>query len=126
MNGLRDKEMNGLRDEDLFRHAIAYFDQRRSDVDPEKSFYEAAAEQDWVTVGGERVHLRSYLERFLFPVPQQIGLGPHHQSPQAPEQFPLLRHHRPIGFDAEQNQVGRAHHRHQGGARARGAARSGG
>ena len=50
---------------------IAYFDQRRSDVDPEKSVYEAAAEQDWVTVGGERVHLRSYLERFLFPVPQQ-------------------------------------------------------
>jgi ABC transport system ATP-binding/permease protein len=50
---------------------IAYFDQRRTDVDPEKSVYEAAAEQDWVMVGGERVHLRSYLERFLFPVPQQ-------------------------------------------------------
>ena len=50
---------------------IAYFDQRRSDVDPEKSVYEAAADQDWVTVGGERTHLRSYLETFLFPPAQQ-------------------------------------------------------
>ena len=50
---------------------IAYFDQRRTDIDPEKSVFEAAAEQDWVMVGGERVHLRGYLERFLFPVPQQ-------------------------------------------------------
>jgi ATP-binding cassette subfamily F protein uup len=50
---------------------IAYFDQRRTDVDPEKSVYEAAANEDWVMVGGERVHLRSYLERFLFPIPQQ-------------------------------------------------------
>ncbi|HKP74163.1 MAG TPA: ABC-F family ATP-binding cassette domain-containing protein [Longimicrobiaceae bacterium] len=50
---------------------VAYFDQQRSDVDPEKSVFEAAAEQDWVMVGGERVHLRGYLERFLFPVPQQ-------------------------------------------------------
>src|SRR3712207_8063774 len=46
---------------------LAYFDQRREDVDPEKSVYEAAAGQDWVTVGGERTHLRSYLETFLFP-----------------------------------------------------------
>jgi ATP-binding cassette subfamily F protein uup len=50
---------------------IAYFDQRRTDLDPEKSVYEAAAETDWVEVGGERTHLRSYLETFLFPVPQQ-------------------------------------------------------
>jgi ATP-binding cassette subfamily F protein uup len=50
---------------------IAYFDQRRSDLDPEKSVYEAAAGQDWVTVGGERTHLRSYLESFLFPPAQQ-------------------------------------------------------
>ena len=50
---------------------IAYFDQRREELDPEKSVYEAAAEQDWVTVGGERIHLRSHLETFLFPVPQQ-------------------------------------------------------
>jgi ATP-binding cassette subfamily F protein uup len=50
---------------------IAYFDQRRSDLDHEKSIYEAAAEQDWVTVGGQRTHLRSYLETFLFPPAQQ-------------------------------------------------------
>ncbi|HEX8242250.1 MAG TPA: ABC-F family ATP-binding cassette domain-containing protein [Longimicrobium sp.] len=50
---------------------IAYFDQRRSDLDPELSVYEAAAGQDWVTVGGERTHLRSYLETFLFPPAQQ-------------------------------------------------------
>jgi len=50
---------------------IAYFDQKREDLDPDQSVYEAAAAQDWVTVGGERVHLRSYLETFLFPVPQQ-------------------------------------------------------
>ena len=50
---------------------IAYFDQRRTDVDPELSIYEAAAEQDWVTVAGQRTHLRSYLETFLFPPAQQ-------------------------------------------------------
>jgi ATP-binding cassette subfamily F protein uup len=50
---------------------VAYFDQRRSDLDPEKSIYENAAGQDWVSVGGERVHLRSYLESFLFPPAQQ-------------------------------------------------------
>jgi ATP-binding cassette subfamily F protein uup len=50
---------------------IAYFDQRREELDPEQTVYEAAAEQDWVMVGGERVHLRSHLETFLFPVPQQ-------------------------------------------------------
>jgi ABC transport system ATP-binding/permease protein len=50
---------------------IAYFDQKREDLDPEQSVYDAAAAQDWVTVAGERIHLRSYLETFLFPVPQQ-------------------------------------------------------
>jgi ABC transport system ATP-binding/permease protein len=50
---------------------IAYFDQQRQDLDPEHTVYEAAAGQDWVTVGGERMHLRSYLETFLFPAAQQ-------------------------------------------------------
>jgi ATP-binding cassette subfamily F protein uup len=50
---------------------IAYFDQRRDDLDPEASVYEAVASEDWVTVGGQRTHLRSYLETFLFPVPVQ-------------------------------------------------------
>jgi len=50
---------------------IAYFDQRRSDLDPEKSIYENAAQQDWVEVAGQRTHLRSYLETFLFSPGQQ-------------------------------------------------------
>ncbi|HET7234782.1 MAG TPA: ABC-F family ATP-binding cassette domain-containing protein [Longimicrobium sp.] len=50
---------------------IAYFDQRRSDLDHEKSIYEAAADQDWVEVAGQRTHLRSYLETFLFSPAQQ-------------------------------------------------------
>jgi ATP-binding cassette subfamily F protein uup len=50
---------------------IAYFDQRRSDLDDNASVYEAAAGTDWVTVGGRRVHLRSYLEEFLFPTAVQ-------------------------------------------------------
>ncbi|HEU0013560.1 MAG TPA: ABC-F family ATP-binding cassette domain-containing protein [Longimicrobium sp.] len=50
---------------------MAYFDQRREDIDPEKSVYEAAAESDWVHVGGEKTHLRGYLETFLFRPEQQ-------------------------------------------------------
>ncbi|MDQ3605431.1 MAG: ABC-F family ATP-binding cassette domain-containing protein [Gemmatimonadota bacterium] len=50
---------------------IAYYDQRREELDPEVSVYETASNQDFVTVGGERMHLRSYLESFLFPVPVQ-------------------------------------------------------
>jgi ABC transport system ATP-binding/permease protein len=50
---------------------IAYFDQNREDLDPELSVYEAAAGQDWVMAGGQRTHLRSYLETFLFPPAQQ-------------------------------------------------------
>jgi ATP-binding cassette subfamily F protein uup len=50
---------------------VAYFDQNREDLDPELSVYEAAAGQDWVVAGGERLHLRSYLETFLFPPAQQ-------------------------------------------------------
>jgi ABC transport system ATP-binding/permease protein len=50
---------------------IAYFDQNREDLDPAHTVFEAAADTDWVTVGGERTHLRSYLETFLFPPAQQ-------------------------------------------------------
>jgi ATP-binding cassette subfamily F protein uup len=50
---------------------IAYFDQNREELDPSLSVYEAAAGQDWVIAGGQRVHLRSYLETFLFPPAQQ-------------------------------------------------------
>ncbi|MBB4636438.1 ABC-F family ATP-binding cassette domain-containing protein [Longimicrobium terrae] len=50
---------------------IAYFDQRREDLNPEHSVYEAAADSDWVMVAGQRTHLRSYLETFLFPPEKQ-------------------------------------------------------
>jgi len=50
---------------------VAYFDQRRSDLDEELSVYEAVGATDWVTVGGRKVHLRSYLEDFLFPTQVQ-------------------------------------------------------
>jgi len=45
----------------------AYFDQAREDLDPARSVYESVANEEWVTFGGRRVHLRSYLESFLFP-----------------------------------------------------------
>ncbi|HEX2076439.1 MAG TPA: ABC-F family ATP-binding cassette domain-containing protein [Longimicrobium sp.] len=50
---------------------IAYFDQQREDLDPEHTVYQAAADSDWVMVGGEKTHLRSYLETFLFPPDKQ-------------------------------------------------------
>jgi ABC transport system ATP-binding/permease protein len=50
---------------------IAYFDQMRTQVDPDLSVYEAAGSTDWVEIGGRRTHLRSYLEGFLFPTARQ-------------------------------------------------------
>ncbi len=50
---------------------LAYFDQARQDLDPGLSVYEAAAAEEWVVFGGRRVHLRSYLESFLFPTERQ-------------------------------------------------------
>jgi ABC transport system ATP-binding/permease protein len=46
---------------------IAYFEQSREDLDPEHSLYEAVSDQEWVTIGSERIHVRTYLDRFLFP-----------------------------------------------------------
>ena len=50
---------------------IAYFDQKREDLNPDHSIYQAAADSDWVMVGGQKTHLRSYLETFLFPPDKQ-------------------------------------------------------
>jgi ABC transport system ATP-binding/permease protein len=46
---------------------VAYFDQNREDLDPEHSLLQAVSDTDWVMVSGSRVHVRSYLESFLFP-----------------------------------------------------------
>ncbi len=50
---------------------VAYYDQTRATLDPDKTVYESAANEDWVDVGGKRIHLRDYLEDLLFPVPMQ-------------------------------------------------------
>ncbi|CAN5663416.1 ATP-binding cassette domain-containing protein [soil metagenome] len=50
---------------------IGYFDQLRTQLDPELSVYEAAGNTDWIEIGGRRTHLRSYLEDFLFPTERQ-------------------------------------------------------
>ncbi|MFZ4756648.1 MAG: ATP-binding cassette domain-containing protein [Burkholderiaceae bacterium] len=47
---------------------IAYFDQMREQLDPDKSVIETISPgSDWVEVGGERKHVMSYLGDFLFP-----------------------------------------------------------
>ena len=46
---------------------IAYFDQKRADLDPDDSLITALTDSDWVQVNGQRQHVRSYLESFLFP-----------------------------------------------------------
>jgi ABC transport system ATP-binding/permease protein len=45
----------------------AYFDQDRAHLDPESSVMASVAPGDWVEVDGRRVHVRSYLNSFLFP-----------------------------------------------------------
>ncbi len=45
---------------------IGYFDQER-ELDGELTVERAVSESDWVELGNRRMHLRAYLERFLFP-----------------------------------------------------------
>ncbi|TVP79638.1 MAG: ABC transporter ATP-binding protein, partial [Gemmatimonadales bacterium] len=49
---------------------IGYYDQTR-EVDPELSVARAVADADQVVLNGRPIHLRSYLERFLFPTAMQ-------------------------------------------------------
>jgi ATP-binding cassette subfamily F protein uup len=60
------------------RTRIAYHDQQRAALDPEKTVYEAAgggapgmAGEDFVQIGEHRLGLREYLEDLLFPPPMQ-------------------------------------------------------
>jgi ATP-binding cassette subfamily F protein uup len=50
---------------------IAYYDQTRATLDPEKTVLEAAAEEATVILNGRVVAVRDYLEDLLFPVPMQ-------------------------------------------------------
>jgi ABC transport system ATP-binding/permease protein len=45
---------------------IAYFDQHRK-LDPELTVGQALGDREWIEMGGQRVHIRAYLDRFLFP-----------------------------------------------------------
>jgi ABC transport system ATP-binding/permease protein len=56
--------------------APAYYDQARMDLDPGLSVYDSLGAEEWVEFGGRKVHLRSYLESFLFPTrthEQRVG-----------------------------------------------------
>jgi ATP-binding cassette subfamily F protein uup len=47
---------------------VAYFDQQREQLDPEKSVVDTVADgNDTVTVGGRTRHVHGYLQDFLFP-----------------------------------------------------------
>ena len=47
---------------------VAYFDQMRAQLDPEKTVAETIAPgSDWIEIGGSRKHVMSYLGDFLFP-----------------------------------------------------------
>ncbi len=47
---------------------VAYFDQLREQLDPERSVAETISPgSDWVEIGGERKHVVTYLADFLFP-----------------------------------------------------------
>jgi ATP-binding cassette subfamily F protein uup len=53
------------------RLQLAYFDQHRRNLDPEKTVRENMSDSDYVTVGGRSRHVIGYLKDFLFP-PQRI------------------------------------------------------
>jgi ATP-binding cassette subfamily F protein uup len=53
--------------------AVAYFDQMRAQLDPDKTVAETIAPgSDWIEVSGVRKHVMSYLGDFLFP-PRRAG-----------------------------------------------------
>ena len=49
------------------RVAIAYFDQQRQQLDPERTVVESVADGDTVTINGQPRHVLGYLADFLFP-----------------------------------------------------------
>jgi len=52
---------------------VAYFDQMREQLDPEKSVIETISPgSDWIEIGGERKHVMTYLGDFLF-APQRAN-----------------------------------------------------
>jgi ATP-binding cassette subfamily F protein uup len=49
------------------RLEVAYFDQQRAQLDPERTVVESVADGDTVTINGEPRHVLGYLADFLFP-----------------------------------------------------------
>src|SRR4051812_4303124 len=54
---------------------VAYYDQQRAQLDPEQTVYDAAWGEDWVDIGGKRIHPRDYLHDLPFSLPMQRGPG---------------------------------------------------
>ncbi|MBL8610393.1 MAG: ABC-F family ATP-binding cassette domain-containing protein [Myxococcales bacterium] len=50
---------------------VAYLDQARSGLDPDKSIFDNVADQGKIEIGDEVLDARSYLERFLFETHEQ-------------------------------------------------------
>ena len=50
---------------------IVHYDQLRTALDEDKTVYEAAWDDDWVTLGDKKMRLAEYLDDLLFPVPMQ-------------------------------------------------------
>ena len=47
---------------------VAYFDQRREQLDPDRTLFDSIADgAEFVMVGGQRRHVHGYLQDFLFP-----------------------------------------------------------
>jgi ATP-binding cassette subfamily F protein uup len=47
---------------------VAYFDQFRSDLDPDQTLADAVSDgKDYLEINGQRIHIMSYLGNFLFP-----------------------------------------------------------
>jgi len=57
---------------------VAYYDQQREQLDPEKTVYQSVShsgagvsQSELVEIGGKKIELRDYLEDLLFPAPMQ-------------------------------------------------------
>ena len=50
---------------------VVHYDQLRTALDDDKTVFEAAWDDDWVTLGEKKMRLSEYLDDLLFPVPMQ-------------------------------------------------------
>ncbi len=50
---------------------VVHYDQLRTALDDDKTVYEAAWDDDWITLGEKKMRLAEYLDDLLFPVPMQ-------------------------------------------------------